>query len=244
MKGTILKPWTSGSLYGVNNFLEMWQDDPLRAISECLMGDRDSYPGQYIHMLIESGFLLAQEVEGVCIEWLTQARFKEKNGQLGLDEVLSMPRGLEPKFSRLASFIASHFDELYVQVENTWSEGRLIGSASLAEDMSRSTWGTLDSLFKAKYWNDLGLFDNLYMCHSFATSFDREQRLQFVAKMARCQKRAYGGNDQIISTMRHMLRRHFGYTYKRTLGDPNLFGITQARIEKWLASQNAYMPAR
>lgn len=241
MKGTVLKSYTGNSFGGIPRFLEMWQEDALKALSECLMGDRDSYPGQYISQLIEAGFLLAEEVEQACIEWLIEGKFMEKYGHLGLDEVISMPRKLDPKFQKLSSLIATHFKELLCRVKDDWSERQLVYVASLAEDMSRTTWDALDDLFREKYWYDGGLFENLYANSRYSSPMLREQRLQFVAKNARYMKRAYGENDGILQTLRFMLHKHFGYTYERGKNEPGLFELVEARAQKWMLSQNAHM---
>lgn len=241
MKGTVLKPFTGNSLSGIPKFLAIWQEDPLKAISECLMGDRDSYPGQYISQLITDGFLSSNEVEQVCIEWLIQEKFKEKYGHLALDEVISLPRRQDPKFQKLSSFIAAHFEELLRKVKGDWSEHQLVHAASLAEDMSQKTWDTLDRLFKEKYWNDIGLFDNLYANSGYSSPMLRELRLQFVAKQARNMKRAYGENDSCLRALRFMLHVHFGYTYQRGQKESGLFERVQARAQKWILSQNAHM---
>jgi hypothetical protein len=241
MKGTVLKPYMGNSLSGITKFLAMWQEDALRAISECLMGDRDSYPGQYISQLIDQGFLSAEEVERVCIEWLVQGKFNEKYGHLGLDEVISMPRKRDPKFQKLSSLIAAHFLELLFKVKGDWSEHQLVHAASLAEYMSRTTWDALDDLFREKYWNDTGLFENLYANIRYSSPMLREQRLQLVAKNARYIKRAYDENDSCLQTLRFMLHTHFGYTYQLGKSEPGLFERVEARAQKWILSQNAHM---
>jgi hypothetical protein len=241
MKGTVLKPFTGNSLSGITKFLAMWQEDALKAIGECLMGDRDSYPGQYISQLIDDGFLSADEVEQACIEWLIEGKFMEKYGHLGLDEVISMPRKIEPKFQKLSLLIATHFKELLCRMKGDWSEHQLVHAASLAEDIGRTAWNLLDDLFREKYWNDIGLFENLYANSRHSNPMIREQRLQLVAKNARYMKRAYGENDSILQTLRFMLHKHFGYTYERGKNTPGLFELVEARVHKWIISQNAHM---
>ena len=242
MKGTVLRPYTNDSLlYGTGNFLSVWQEDTLRAISECQMGDRDSYPGQYIHMLINEGFLLAEEVEKACMEWLAKGKFNVRFGGHGFDEVISMPSRVEPQFQKLSSFIADHFEELCCAIERNWSEHNLLFAASLAEDMTKNTWSKLDELFRDKYWTDMGIFENLYVRSAHATAMDREKCLQLIAKKARRIKRAQGNNNHILKPIVHMLRSHFGYTYERGLREHSLFQQTEARVQKWLDSQNAHM---
>ena len=241
MKGTVQKPYTNGSLYGVGNFLSMWQEDALKAISECQMGDRDSYPGQYLHMLIREGFLSAEEVEQACIEWLTKDKFLEKYGERGLDEVISMPSRVAPQFQKLSSLIATHFDELHCRITRDWSEHVLLHTASLAEDTTLSTWSKLAELFQEKYWTSIGVFDNLYVRSKHSTAMDREICLQAIARKARHIKRALGDNNEILRDMVHMLRFHFGYTYERGKSEPGLFQQIELRVQKWLASQNAHM---
>lgn len=94
--GTILKdvqdsPYTGG-------FIARWREDAVAAIMHHQMGDRDSYPGQYIWTFCNNGILLWEEVDKACFNFLeawgklSEVERNEKKSRwwAPLDEVISL----------------------------------------------------------------------------------------------------------------------------------------------------------
>ncbi len=175
MIGKILKPLPESGLYGVGPFFAMWQTDAAKALGECIMGDRDSHPGQYIHRLIEDGYLDANEVEQAALEWLSNNLFRDKYGQLGFDEIISLPRKREPRFQKISSVLASRFDELYPMAKKMGIDGQFLIAAAMAEDLNVWTWKKIDAIFKEEQWTSIGLFEELYFESLWANPADRQE---------------------------------------------------------------------
>lgn len=242
MKGKVLRSLADVCEGEKIAFLSAWQNDAVLAIDQCAIGGRDSYPGQGLYNLITGGFIDANEVEDVCIEWLSQNRFKEKHGRYILNEILSLSSSWTPRFLKLSSYVCARFSELLSFVKDDWSRHQLVIASSFADTMDAEKWSVLNRLFQEKYFGDICLFENLYFMGGGLDPMLREQCLQLIAKKARRIKRALGDNSNILRPLEFMLYRHFGLTLYSSEFEYHKFMKVEERVRNWIEAQNAHVP--
>ena len=213
MVGRLLKPLPENGLYGVGPFLTMWQTDAVKAIGDCLMGDRDSYPGQYISRLIDEGYLDAKEVEEAAVCWLSSDLIKEKYGWHGFHEIIALPRKIEPRFEKVSSYLAANFDKFYPLAKEKGIDYLFLVATAMAESLDYRMWKRINTIFMQEHWTSISLFDVLYIGSPWAKAMDRERCLQCIAKWTRRMQRSGDYEETTTKTLIHMLRGHLGYTF-------------------------------
>ncbi len=247
MNGTVLKTYSGLGSYGIPAFLGEWQNDTVEAIAKCRMGDRDSYPGQYVSQLAEEGFILREELTAAVALYLCQKRWQQ--GQYpwsaGLDEVIALaPR---EGFEEALAVLVSQFDELSNRYPaDDWYQRQLIHAVSTAKDLPPSLLGRLRQWFCKNDDADFVLFQLLYLNHASASD-ERERILQSLCMKGRRLLRHVGENKAIITSLRHMLRNHFGFSFKKygteeEAEERRRFEEVEAKANRWLTSQNAFSP--
>ena len=114
MKFNVLKDYANNRMYGVGRFLDMWRVDALRALSECMMGDRDSDAGVYFLRLVDEGFINKDDLEAACLEWLTTGNYHvpgSRDFMNTLELVLNLAGHF--KLNRPLNWVIDNFDMLY-----------------------------------------------------------------------------------------------------------------------------------
>lgn len=237
MHGNVKKKYEGPLFFGVGQFLERWQTDALVALTECGMGDRDSYAGQYHCQLIDEGFLDRAEVESVCLEWFKQGRYRTEHPWRGFDDVVSIAAHF--RMPTVLAWIAQHFSELlsYVGSEPTWSRQNLIFTVGLVPDMRGEVWTFLRDYLQNEDWSNQHLFEIVYFNHrKHAENGEADRFLYEVSKRARVQKRVDGDNAHLVRSLYFMLLRKFGYDFKKDT-PREVFDRAGVRAERWLESQ-------
>jgi hypothetical protein len=254
IKGRVLKlidPKSGASLCGVLGFLMEWQVDALNALSTCTMGDRDSYPGDYLARLVEEGFLDRVELERIILQWFEGGRYKPKDNSrkywpyMGFDDVLSVATIL--KLESVLEWLVLHFDELYPALKKAGcgdvSEGRILVDAVQMARNFELVIPQLTKILEEDPVNKIRIFDTVYVKSKQADRQLAQQFLVHVCKQMRCQFRhrpELAGSS--VSTLRYTLMEFFGYTYPRGQKEPGLFEAVGAKADRWLVAQNAHMP--
>lgn len=144
--GTIANDAAKDSFY-TGGFLAKWREDAVAAIVHHQMGDRDSYPGQYIWMFCNNGVLLWAEVDEACLNFLEawgklpDVERNDKNWWAPLEEVIALVKhcpktSVWVKANKLALLefphLAPHCHEHFVREVRTaigeldWSTGKPI----------------------------------------------------------------------------------------------------------------------
>ena len=117
MKGWIWSDNYAGS-FGVPGFIERWQSDAVAAIATIsIMGDRDSYPGDYVYRLVKDGVIARTQLHEAMKQWilLQYSYIDEENRLWGMQCYRTLldiyGYTLYPSGGELRNWLVVHYDE-------------------------------------------------------------------------------------------------------------------------------------
>lgn len=247
IRGTVLKEIPNDPFgFGVQRFLLKWQEDAVSALGTHSMGDRDSYPGQYLARMVSGGFISKDELESVMFSWLNERHYCENgfSGVYHLEDIILAADHLDLQV--VLVWLGEHYDELH-EVMSSYrglsSRGLVMAVAKINNrEIRESLQGRLEDSLRED-WTNISLFRAVYLDERRASSgARREAFLQNVCKRIRRLHSAvwpYGSaKEGLITSLRIMLWYHFGYNP----GKEGNHDEETGRAEKWLRAQNAYVP--
>ncbi len=238
MKGTVLKEYGELRFCGIINFLDLWKEDAAKALNEKTMGDRDSYPGEYIARLVDEGYILKDEAEEACLEWFDRRLYLDlANGRRGLCEVIWFISVMP--FKRVWAKTAENLEELLAV--NSREDRTILQVAAMAHPKGRGR-DLLVKLFFDSYWRDASLFRLLFVESGSLSEQEREKIISRLCRMARRIKRVTGENTEEVRSLRYMLLDHFDPQGFSRWGNPTHFAEVEAKALKWLAYNAAECP--
>jgi hypothetical protein len=253
MQGRILK-MPDGQLYGVGQFFATWQQDALGALSTCPMGDRDSYPGQYISRFIEEDFLDRADVEQIMLRWLNEGRYKECWGQPnerfwpyhGFEDIVAV--AVSQKMMSVLAWLVNHFDYLRNELRKTIHDGEtqiycLTDAVTHAPNFIQVWPQVRDALHQAAPF-DLSFFQKVYLNPTIPVPREKANNfLVMVCKQLRRYRRKDADHaDRILEALCYEIMHYLGYTYEKGMRNHGYFATAHARASAFLDAQSAHLP--
>lgn len=227
--------------YGVGPFLELWQTDPVGALENRLMGDRDSYSGDYLNRQIEGGVLDRDNVEEVFMYWLSGDvdTPREKFNITTFETVVWL--GQFRKMQRVLCYLVNHFDHFIRVAEPHFRQHvrrSLMWMAPSAENYAL-VWSVVRRYLEESSPFDLGLFEHVFTHPKVnASRCVAEGFLTGTCKHVRIIRRKNPEQaDDLVRSLEFALLSFFGWDFKNG-GD---FRKASARAKRWLLAQNAYV---
>jgi len=241
MKFIVTRDYANTRSYGVGPFLDLWQVDALRALSECMMGDRDSDAGAYFLRLVDEEYINKQDLETACLEWLKTGNYNSP-GSRDFMKTLELVLGLVGYFKLYSSltWIIDNFDTLYRFV-SSYRQGhfvRTLVNAVLRSNNVSKIWPQLREYFVTNDYCDSELFYALYILNAkLSAPGEMDSQLYRLAGLVRRTGSCGDVNHWYQRALGYMLMHKFGYHFRASQGE-DVFEVAKAKSEKWWRSQS------